>query len=134
MRYGMRFALLICLAWALFACSVDLKTAVVGRYHGEADISGVKPEMRDMAEKGATLVSGWLLVIKKNGTASLTGMASTTTKGTWKLEGHTLVLAPEGEDRTISFAVEDDGKRLVPIFEESEKSFLQGAKFWFKKE
>ena len=134
MRYGLRFALLICVAWAIFGCAVDLKTAVVGRYHGEADISGVKPEMRELAEKGATLVTGWLLVIKKNGTASLSGMGSKTTRGTWKLDGHTIVLAPEGEERTLSFAIADDGKRLVPILDESETSFLQGAKVWFKKE
>src|SRR4026209_1547866 len=131
MRYGMRFALLICIAWAIFGCAVDLKTAVVGRYHGEADIRGVKPEMREMAEKGATLLTSWLLVIKKNGTATLSGMGDKTSKGKWKLDGHTIVITPESADQSLAFAIEEDGKRLVPILEDSEKSFLQGAKVWF---
>lgn len=126
--------MLICVAWAVFGCAVDLKTAVVGRYHGEADISGVKPEMRELAEKGATAINGWLLEIKKNGKANLSGMGSKTTRGTWKLDGHTIVLTPENEDRSLSFVIEEDGKRLVPILDDSERSFLQGARVWFKKE
>lgn len=134
MRYGLRLALLMSVAWALFSCAADLKSAVIGRYHGEADISAVKPEARELAEKGATMISGWLLEIKKNGKATLSGMGNSTTRGTWTLEGHTIVLTPENEDRSLKFSIEDGGKRLVPILEESERSFLQGAQVWFKKE
>ena len=134
MRFELRLAFLLSVAWALSSCAVDLKSAVVGRYHGAADITAVKPEMRELAEKGATMISGWLLEIKKNGRATLTGMGNSTTRGTWKLDGQTIVLTPENEERNLSFAIEEDGKRLVPILEESERSFLQGAKVWFKKE
>jgi hypothetical protein len=115
------------------SCSVSLRDAVVGRYHGDADLSKLDPKLMPYAKDAMTALQGSLLEVKSNGKAKLSGLGNSFS-GTWRLEGNRLILTPEKGERNQEFEVLDGAKKLVPIFKEDEDKFLGGAKIWFKKE
>lgn len=119
---------------ALFVagCGVNLEKAVVGKFRGEIDISGVDAKEKAAAEMGATMLKGFTFDIKEGGKATMTGMGMNE-EGTWKLEGTKLTITNKsGKPQT--FNVEDGGKKLVPEMTAEEAKVFQGAKIWFKKE
>lgn len=115
-----------------FGCSVSLEQAVIGRYHGEADITEINPELKPYAQQGMTLIQASLLEIKPKGVARLSGLGNF--KGTWKIEDNRLILSRDNGRQAMEFEIEENGKRLVPLLEEEQTKFLGGAKVWFKKE
>jgi hypothetical protein len=117
----------------VLGCATTLEEAVVGRYHGELDITAVSSEHRKEAERAATLVSGALLEIKEGGKAKVSGMGQSGV-GSWRLEGNRLILSLPDHDANLTFEVREYGKRLVPIFERGEDRLFMGAKVQFKKE
>jgi hypothetical protein len=133
MKNILRCVPLLLVLCAGLGCTVDLKTAVLGRYRGQADISGVDGQHREIAERAAMMVNGWMLEVKPNGKATLSGLGHSGRGGTWRLENGRLILTPEGSDRGLEFEIRDGAKKLVPVLGELESKFLQGASVWFKK-
>ena len=126
-------AALLFLALALAGCSVPLDKAILGRYHGELDITGTDKRLLEPMKRAATGLKGSTIDIKEGGKATFAAFGQSGAAD-WKLEGFKLSITPDGSDQPIEFLVSDGGAKLTPVFTERERAFFRGAKPWFKKE
>jgi hypothetical protein len=132
MRMAFWAALAIAAAAFLIGCSVDLEKAVVGRYRAEVDISGIAAEHKSQALNAAAGIQGLAVEFRPDKTFSAE-LGPMRFEGTWKIEERVLVAtATTGEFPKLS--IEEGGKKLVPVFSESERKGLAGAEIWLKKE
>jgi len=113
-------------------CGANLEKAIVGKFRGEIDISGVAAKDKAAAEMGATMLKGFTFEIKEGGKAAMSGMGMNE-EGTWKLEGSKLTITNKS-GKPQKFDVQDGGSKLVPDMTADEAKMFQGAKIWFKKE
>jgi len=111
---------------------VDLAKAIVGKYEGNMDTSGVAEADREAVAEAAKQANSIRIEIEEGGTAKLLARGDNLT-ATWKLEGDKLTITPheESEDEGV-LTVTEGGKILLPDASMGMGDF-KGAKLRFKK-
>ena len=133
MRRILSYVVFCFVAGLAASCSVPLDQAVIGRYHGDADLRGLDPSLKEYAQKAMTGARSALLEIKPGGRASFSGVGKPI-EGDWKLVGTTLTVTSRNQLGSLKFQVKEDAQRLVPLLDNGQEKSLGGAKFWFNKE
>lgn len=130
MQRALIAGLFVTLALVFAGCAANLEKAVIGKYRGEIDISGVDAKNKQVAEMGAAMMKGITFEIKEGGKAAVSGVPD---EAKWTLEGTKMTVTPTKGEKLI-FTVEEGGKKLVPELTKDQNKMLEGAKIWFKKE
>ena len=120
------------LVLVLYGCAVPLEKAIVGRFHGDADLSGLDKSMKAYEKQILTGIKEATIEIQEGGKATVNGNGQNF-DATWKLEEKNLILTLSKLNETQRFEVSEGGNKFTAV-STKDHPIAAGLKVWFKKE